>query len=93
MNAERKAKYAALEQAIAMLSEHFDHVEIVACGDPKDCASASPGLFYQGTGNWYARKGMLDERLALIGQQSLAHEISRELDGPDDTEAWKKGGA
>lgn len=80
----------ALEKATAILSDHFDHAILIACSDPADCTSVSPGLCWDGFGNWYAHKGMISERLEHISNQNLANELDGGDDGGEEKEAWQK---
>ncbi len=86
---DTQARLKAMGRATSILSEHFDHVVILGTVDPPDSESPQPGMMWLGFGNWYAQKGMLDERLNHINQQALAREISDEMNPPDETESWK----
>jgi hypothetical protein len=71
-----------VDDALAVLSEHFDHVQILATwsepGVTKDC--------FRGEGNWYARQGMCREFLSRDKAQVVAKEIGDVLNDEDEDE-------
>ena len=50
------ARHARLEEALKVLGEHFDTVQIFATVVEEDGSTWSPG---KGCGNWYARYGQI----------------------------------
>jgi hypothetical protein len=43
-----------------------------------------------GSGNWNARVGMARRMVEKDSAETLAHEISRRINPPDEGEGWKK---
>lgn len=76
----------ALERATTMLSEHFDHVLILAS---KDQLEVYDDFWHYGMGNIYAKKGMLHRMLEIQEHDSLANEIGDHLEPPDTDASWK----
>lgn len=83
-----KQAAALLERAAAMISEHFDAVEILAS---RGLPQGGTQCIKRGAGNWYARQGMAREFINEDVAQENACEIARRLSPPPDSgEAWRE---
>lgn len=77
----KRNRELAIEQALQLLGEHFDAVQILVTFNEE----AVSKFRHTGAGNWYARQGMAQEFIRSSQDQSLAHELSNAL--RDDSES------
>lgn len=84
-NAER---IAFMDLKIAELSEHFEHVQVMATWQ-EDLKTLQ---LKRGLGNWYARQGLAQEFINEDRAQENAAAVSRYLPKPppEEGEEWKK---
>ena len=82
MMTDRDIKEQALKDALALLGEHFEAVQILTSYPIDECGTAS---MYRGLGNWYARTGMAQEFLNQDQAQEQAKQIADRL-GEDEDE-------
>lgn len=76
-----------VDRALCMLHEHFDACQINVSWNEQGETRA----VYRGTGNWHARIGMAYDFIKKDDAQTMAVEISEQLEPPpDDAEQWKK---
>jgi len=75
-----------VDQAIAVLMEHCDNVQIIASwGDARDTRYLS-----RGAGNWFARVGQAECWLNECKNTELAEAVGSAIDNDDkDGEEWK----
>lgn len=78
----KEAQDKAIAQVLRILGEHFEVVQIMASVVDDEGGTA---LRTKGIGNYYARKGMVQE----WQECALAEEIARQISGKDDGENWK----
>ena len=64
----------ALERACDILGEHFDAVQVMATFSEEGVTRS----LYRGSGNWYARQGMLHELLQTENADQIAQAMHRE---------------
>lgn len=80
------SKTDAMAQALRVLGEHFDHVQILVTWTEQ---GTSQRLF-NGGGNWYARQGMAHDFIKCDEAQTNASIMKDALHKPDnDGEDWK----
>jgi hypothetical protein len=75
-----KTKVELLDDALAVLAEHFDHIQILTTWNEN---SLTKSLF-RGAGNWHARQGAAHEFISLDIAQQSAKEIAEQLNPPDN---------
>lgn len=81
MDAETQKRKEALDNALAILGEHYDHVQImVTFSDSRGTA-----VNYRGIGNWYARQGMAHEFINNDIAQDNATQIAQKLKDKNDS--------
>jgi hypothetical protein len=64
-----------LDNCLAKLSEHFDHVQILATWDD----SESTMTLERGAGNWYARQGMAQAFINRDQAQDHASQLAKAI--------------
>lgn len=69
-----------LDDAVMRISEHFEHVQILASRQTEN----STQYVARGGGNWYARTGMAQAFLQTDQAQTEADEIRRILPDNED---------
>jgi len=86
----RKQADELIKETAQKLAEHFDAVQILVswdCEEDKEWA-----MEYNGSGNWYARRGMMQE--VLQRDEGANHAQSFKEANPPPTEeddGWKAG--
>jgi len=76
-----------IDDALKVLHEYFDAVQILTSWNEQ----AETRAVYRGTGNFHARIGMAYDFIKRDDAQTMATEISEQLEPPsDDAEQWKK---
>lgn len=76
-----------VDNALKVLHEHFDACQIMVSWNEQ----AETRTVYRGTGNWHARMGMAADFIKKDDAQTMAVEISEQLEPPsDDAEQWKQ---
>lgn len=68
-----------IKEATNKLAEHFEDVQIFACS--KEDGGEGTSVFRFGTGNWYARYGMIKEWMIYqdeIARLKTRHDIESE---------------
>lgn len=76
-----------VDDALKVLHEHFDSCQILVSWNEQ----AETRAVYRGTGNWHARIGMAYDFIKKDDAQTMAVEISEQLEPPpDDAEQWKQ---
>lgn len=88
-----------VERTAKELGEHFDAVQILACGADPDRGGGTYFRVYEGSGNWFARVQMARDFVEIDAAQRIAESISDELnkshpgddedDGEDDKQSWQ----
>lgn len=69
-------KAAELEKVVAMLSEHYDAIQIVAS---ELLSNGSTRSIRRGSGNWYARRALCQEFVEMDQAQVMASELGKEI--------------
>lgn len=74
-------KEEVVQKCVAVLSEHFDCVQILASElTPEN----NTGSIFSGSGNWYARQGMAREFITRDQSNTQARYIARSIK-PEDS--------
>ena len=82
-------KKKAMAEALRVLGEHFDHVQILCTWNEQ----GGTQRHFNGSGNWYARQGMAHDFISWDEAQTAAQEISKVLPKSDtDGDNWKNEG-
>jgi hypothetical protein len=68
-----------LEDAVNVLREHFDCVQILASWESDD-GEGSTFFARRGSGNWYARQGMAHDFVQTSQSREIASELKQMLD-------------
>ena len=83
-----KEEEQIIDNAISVLMEHFDCVQVLVSRVDMDGNTSS---HRRGSGNWYARLGMAHEFINAGVSQDAAERIAREIsENPEDGDEWKK---
>jgi hypothetical protein len=77
-----------LTKTAEALGEHFDAVQILVSRMVPERGGTE--RFTAGSGNWFARQGMAHAFINSDEADTIAHEIGKKLDPPDDAESWKQ---
>lgn len=64
-----------IEQALRLLGEHFDHVQLLVSWD----ADSETRFIHSGCGNWYARQGMAHQFINSDMAQNVGHEVAEAM--------------
>lgn len=81
-----KTEREIIDHAAAVLSEHFDAVQIVVS---KIQPNGSTRCLKSGTGNWYARQAMCSEFVREDAAELGATTLAEKLNPPDSGDSWK----
>lgn len=78
---DRAEKERLIDDIAHRLVEHFDCVQIL-CSSLKPDGSTE--IFRRGSGNWFARKGMMHDYLETVSASDSASLLAEQLRPPEE---------